>query len=141
MKRTTIAANLILAATMFGSVSAIAQGKVDIGKREYDSNCAVCHGPTGQGNGPYAEYYSGRVPDLTVLAKKNGGVFPMARVYDTIDGEQAVKAHGPRDMPIWGTQYKLRAGEHYVDVPYDPEAYVRARILALAEYIYRLQRK
>jgi hypothetical protein len=35
--------------------------------------------------------------------------------------------------------YRLRAGEHYVDSYYDPEAYVRVRVLALVEYISRLQ--
>ncbi|HSF48517.1 MAG TPA: hypothetical protein VLA73_09165 [Burkholderiales bacterium] len=44
-------------------------------------------------------------------------------------------------MPIWGIEYKAKAAEHYMDVPYDEQAFVRARILALIEYIYRLQAK
>jgi hypothetical protein len=35
----------------------------------------------------------------------------------------------------------MKAGEYYMDVPYDSEAYVRARILALIDYISRLQVK
>jgi hypothetical protein len=65
----------------------------------------------------------------------------MAQVYEVIDGRKEVQAHGPRDMPIWGADYSVKAAEHYVDVPYDPESYVRARILALIEYINRLQAK
>ena len=42
-------------------------------------------------------------------------------------------------MPIWGRDYALAAGEHFVDVPYDANAWVRARILALVDYINRLQ--
>jgi hypothetical protein len=78
-------------------------------------------------------------PDLTQLAKNNGGVFPLSRVYEVIGGAGA--AHGSRDMPIWGQDYKVRAGEYYMEIPYDPEVYVRTRILALVEYIDRLQQR
>ena len=76
-----------------------------------------------------------------MLAKKNNGVFPFSRVYEFIDGTQAVKAHGPREMPIWGADYVVKGAEYYVDVPFNAEIYVRGRILALTEYVYRLQAK
>ena len=44
-------------------------------------------------------------------------------------------------MPSWGLAYRIQAGEHFMDVPYDPEAYVRIRVLSLIEYISRLQAK
>ena len=44
-------------------------------------------------------------------------------------------------MPVWGYEYRVQAAEHYIDAPYDPEVYVRARILSLIDYIYRLQQK
>jgi hypothetical protein len=44
-------------------------------------------------------------------------------------------------MPIWGLDYLAKGGQSYKDVPYDPEVFVRTRILALTEYIYRLQAK
>lgn len=68
-------------------------------------------------------------------------MFPYQRVYEVIDGRQAIGAHGPRDMPIWGARYQTAAAGYYMDVPYDPEAFVRTRIAALAEYVYRLQAK
>ena len=37
--------------------------------------------------------------------------------------------------------YLAKARQSNMDVPYDPEAYVRTRILALTEYVYRLQAK
>jgi hypothetical protein len=83
-------------------------------------------------------------PDLTVLAKKNGGVFPVSRVYEVIDGRQAVAAHGPRDMPIWGNRYRLTAIQEYLqgsDGSYDPDAIVRARILTIIDYLNRIQQK
>lgn len=112
----------------------------DLGKQEYDANCAVCHGLKGKGDGSYGELLKTRASDLTVLSKNNGGVFPVARVYDVIDGRQAVKAHGERDMPIWGRAFIAEAGDHWV-LPGDSEALARARILALIEYISRIQVK
>lgn len=123
------------------STAAFAQaGKVDMGKQEFDASCAVCHGSSGTGNGPFLPYLRSSPPDLTTLAKRNGGVFPVNRVFETIEGGN-VPGHSVRDMPIWGSTYRMQAGEHYVDMPYDPAVYVRSRVLALVEYINRLQVK
>ena len=77
----------------------------DEGKSEYQSSCAACHGEDGKGNGPVSSQLKVPPSDLTVLAKKNNGVFPVKSVYEVIDGRQAVLAHGTRDMPIWGNRY------------------------------------
>ncbi len=129
---------MIVAAT--GVTTAVAADKVDLGKREYESNCIACHGKDLKG-GAYVDFLKVTPPDLTLLSKKNGGVFPLERVYAVIDGRQEVKAHGPRDMPIWGRDYQIKAGEHYVDMNYDPEAFVRGRIFALIDYLNRMQAK
>lgn len=135
---------VFLAAVLLGSsgISFAAEkgDKVDRGKREYDGNCAVCHGAGGKGDGPYREFIS-KIPDLTVLAKNNKGVFPINRVYEVVDGRQVIKAHGTRDMPIWGREYSIAAAEQYRDVDYDQEAFVRTRILSLIDYLYRIQTK
>jgi len=132
------ASTMIFAAT--GVTTAFAADKVDLGKREYDSNCIACHGKDLKG-GAYVDFLKVTPPDLTQLSKKNGGVFPLERVYAVIDGRQEVKAHGPRDMPIWGRDYQIKAGEHYVDMNYDPEAFIRGRIFALIDYLNRMQAK
>jgi mono/diheme cytochrome c family protein len=122
--------------------SSATQG-VDLGKWEYDGYCAVCHGATGKGDGVYAEQLEKGtiVANLTELSKKNNGVFPLARVYETIDGRQQVQAHGTRDMPIWGREYSA-VNSARSPYPYsDNEAFAREKILALTEYIYRLQAK
>jgi mono/diheme cytochrome c family protein len=113
-------------------------GKIDAGKQEFDSNCAVCHASDGKGNGPFSQYLRTTPPDLTTLAKRNGGVLPVKRLTETIEGTN-VPSHTVRDMPIWGSAYRIQAGEYYVDVPYDPTVYVSSRILALVDYIDRLQ--
>lgn len=120
--------------------SAATAGKIDVGREEYRENCLNCHGEAGDGKGPYASLLKTKASDLTVLTKSNNGVFPVSRVYQVIDGREVLSSHGQREMPIWGNAYRVVAGEYYVDVPYNPEVFVRSRILALIEYISRLQK-
>jgi mono/diheme cytochrome c family protein len=136
LDRTKLAALALLAG--FGSAGAAE--RIDVGKSEYEANCILCHGQDLRG-GAYVDFLKATPMDLTQLSRKNGGVFPVARVFDVIDGRQEVKSHGTRDMPIWGRDYQIKAAEHYVDMPYDGEAYVRGRILALIEYLNRMQAK
>lgn len=139
MKTTHLTKWMLLWASALACTTAFAQARTDLGKSEYDGNCAVCHGATGQGGGPYVELLKRSPPDLRTLAQRNGGVFPLARVYESIAGTGV--GHGSRDMPIWGQRYSVKAAEYYVDVNYNQDVYVRARILALAEYLHRLQLK
>ena len=138
----TFTLNVVIAATIAsaGIASALAADKLDLGKYEYESNCVACHGNNLKG-GAYVDFLKVTPPDLTLLSKKNGGTFPLERVYNVIDGRQQVQAHGPREMPIWGRDYQIRAGEFYADSYYDPEAFIRGRILALIDYLNRMQAK
>jgi len=78
--------------------------------------------------------------DLTTMAEKNGGVFPTQRAYEIIDGRQDVKAHGPRAMPVWGRDY--RANTPDIEGYFDRRSTVaHAKILALVDYLFRLQKK
>jgi mono/diheme cytochrome c family protein len=121
------------------ATSALAQPKVDLGKREFDSKCAVCHGTDGKGGGPYAEQLKRALPDLTTMARRNGGVFPVSRTYEAIEG--AGKGHGTRDMPVWGLDYTIQAAEALPELPYNQAVYVRTRIMALLEYLNQIQVK
>lgn len=125
------------------SAAAFAQGAAqttDWGKREFEANCASCHGVNGRGNGPLGELLKRSPPDLTQLVRQNKGVFPMRRLYEVIEGG-GVAAHGTRDMPIWGREYRMQDAQYYLEARgmYDPDALVRARILSLLEYLNRLQ--
>jgi mono/diheme cytochrome c family protein len=131
----------MLIAAALGAATAFAQNEEGFGERGrtlYLHSCAVCHGVSGKGDGPYREFIPA-IPDLTGLAKRNGGVFPVAEVYEIIDGRRDVKAHGQRDMPIWGMQYSVEATEMYGDMRHEQEVLVRNRILHLIEYLYQLQ--
>ncbi len=130
---------LLVAAMMSIAGTTLAASTADVGMREYNAKCASCHGLTGKGDGYYEALLTVRASDLTVITEKNNGVFPVDKVIQAIDGRAGVKAHGSREMPIWGRDYSLEAGERYFDVPFDAEAYVRAKILAVVDYLHRLQ--
>ncbi|MCU9849049.1 hypothetical protein OEZ60_13660 [Defluviimonas sp. WL0024] len=57
-----------------------------------------------------------------------------------IEGSDA-GALGTREMPIWGSRYRLRvnAAQDPNFSPWETEAYVRTRILSLIEYLSTLQ--
>ncbi|MCX7893233.1 MAG: cytochrome c [Burkholderiales bacterium] len=143
MRAATLTA-LVTAGLLAGaSGAALAQGgaKVDFGKREYLANCANCHGLDGKGDGPYKPYLAKSAGDLTTLAKRNQGVFPYYQLIEMIDGRRLPPGHGRPDMPIWGADYLVKSARDYTDVPYDPELYVRGRIMALVDYIQSIQTK
>lgn len=124
------------------SANALADDKQDVGKEEYNAACAVCHGISGKGDGPLKTLMVKRVPDLTVLAKNNKGVFPFDRIYQTIDGrqEREILSHGSREMPVWGQAFSNKGSMYFKEKPpYDTEYFVRGRILALIDYLNRLQ--
>lgn len=129
-----------------GSFAAAADKKLkaDLGKREYENSCALCHGKDGKGTGAINDLLKKSPPDLTTLAKRNKGVFPFDRLYAVIDGREIIRGHGDRDMPAWGDRYSsdsMKAAEYYMDVPYDAEMFARSRILSLIDYLNRIQVK
>ena len=141
MKRLTILS--LSAFLIMGLSGAVFAKDVSLGEAEYQDNCAACHGVKGAGDGPFAEFLKAGTPALTTLSKNNGGVFPVQRVYQAIDGRGGVKSHGPREMPIWGKEYI--AGSVKTHGPFFGEWYgedvLNARILALIDYISTLQEK
>jgi mono/diheme cytochrome c family protein len=69
----------------------------------YKAYCASCHGVGGKGNGPMAAWLKVQPSDLTRIAARNGGDFPLTRVERVISGEQTLPSgHGTRLMPVWG---------------------------------------
>ena len=108
------------------------------GEAEYIVSCAVCHGRTGEGDGPLAEELRTAPPNLTLLSQSNGGEFPYWKVFALIDGRLVVPGHGTRDMPVWGREFL--AGDEATYGPRGGEAATQERIHALAEYLASLQR-
>lgn len=134
----------LAASVLYAADSAPKVANPDMGKAEFMDRCAACHGRQADGRGAVVDYLKHIPADLTALSKNNKGVFPAEQVYSVIDGRKLVKAHGERDMPVWGSRYSAentRAAEYYPDTPYDMEMYTRARISALVDYIHRMQAK
>jgi mono/diheme cytochrome c family protein len=50
------------------------------GSALYRAYCAVCHGSETRGSGPMAKPLKKAPTDLTRIAARNGGAFPLARV-------------------------------------------------------------
>jgi mono/diheme cytochrome c family protein len=141
---------LIIAGLTAGFAGATQAEDFDIGKWEFQSSCASCHGTDGKGKGPVSGQLKVPPSDLTILAKNNNSVFPTNAVYETIYGSKTVAAHGTREMPIWGERFNpIVKLPHNVDPSYwtmagpeqRPEVVVRARILAVIDYLSRIQQK
>lgn len=73
----------------------------------YKFYCSNCHGVTAHGSGAVSPLRL-PAPDLTALARQNGGVFPRERVRESITfGPRVAQRgeHGTADMPVWGTVF------------------------------------
>lgn len=96
------------------------------------SYCAVCHGKAADGRGPMASILKTHVPDLTLIARRNGGVFPFTSVAKRIDGTQSVGlGHGTSEMPIWGPLFS--------QVTTDRD-FGKVRVYNLTKYLQSLQK-
>jgi mono/diheme cytochrome c family protein len=104
------------------------------GRDLFDFYCATCHGRDAKGDGPVAAALKARPPDLTRLARNNGGAFPRQRVemFVTHDGGVLAQAHGTSDMPVWGPVFR----------GLDPsDTLVKVRIANVVDYIGSIQAK
>jgi mono/diheme cytochrome c family protein len=94
------------------------------GARLYAAYCASCHGVDGKGDGPLVQVLVAKPANLTRLAERYGSPLPVDPLAAFIDGRRDVKAHGPREMPVWGEQ--LYRGEPGKSPPPDsPSGSVR----------------
>ena len=107
---------------------------VPSGEDLYARNCAACHGPAAEGDGPVASVMTMNVPNLRGLAERNNGQFPGRSVRQYIDGRRASKAHGDRYMPVWGTEFRLMEGGDRL-----ANDAAEAKISALTNFIASIQ--
>ena len=71
------------------------------GRVSFRLYCASCHGVDAKGNGNVAKYLKVQPADLTRIEERYGE-WPEERLYEIIDGREEVRAHGRREMPVWG---------------------------------------
>lgn len=132
---------IVLSLVLLMAESALAQRSGGSGRWDYMNNCASCHGVAGRGDGPLVRYLVTPPKDLSLLAQRNGGVFPRDRLTGMIDGRKSpdIGPHGSREMPIWGNtfvEYFTQAGgSHQL-----AEGAVRQRIQDLVAYLELMQK-
>ena len=107
----------------------------DVGRDQFQRYCSACHGPEGKGDGPFVPYLKTPPPDLTTLAKRNGGKFPDIKVADIVDGRTAMPAHGTGEMPIWGQRFGQTMKSPMTG------AAVRGEIALFVAYLRSIQQK
>jgi mono/diheme cytochrome c family protein len=105
------------------------------GKEMYVQYCSSCHGQDGRGSGAVSAFLKVKVPDLTLLKKKNKGIYPMEQVMFAIDGRRKLRTHDDPKMPVWGEIFSAEVKD-----PKSTEVTVKAREKAIAEYVATLQR-
>lgn len=131
-------------------------------------NCAQCHGADAKGDGPRSAALRTKPADLTLLARKNNGVFDAGAIYQLIDGrEPGSRPHLSADMPIWGCRHRAPAPvkrhvrKHYrpppplappaveqkdsptwqslLDLSCDSDQVITDRLLSIIGYLSRIQ--
>jgi len=122
---------LLVCVLLISSATAAETTVVKRGRQIYLQNCVACHGLTGRGDGPLAHTLTTPPTNLRLLSDLYGNPLPEDRVARVIDGRAEVKAHGPRDMPVWGERF-------YSETP-GGERHVKARIAALVAYLQSIQ--
>ena len=98
----------------------------------YPRYCATCHGVSARGDGPLAADLRVPVPDLTTIAARSRGTFPVERVQKIITNGENLRGHGSADMPAWGDVFKRTTG---IDGATPDQA-----IRNLTHYLWSLQR-
>ena len=119
-----------------GAGSASAQ--VDVGRNLFVENCAACHGVKAEGNGPASSNIDGGVPDLTLIARRNGDEFPLVETMSFIDGYTRPSSYSPA-MPkfsevLFSSPMVLYDTGDGIPTP-TPSA-----LVALVEYLQSIQR-
>ena len=109
-------------------------GSGSMGRRLFERYCSACHGLDGRGQGPVALALRTPPADLTRIAKRRGGQFPVDEIAAYIDGRAGVRAHGSRDMPVWGERFSEEVGGGS-----SGEEVVHGNLLILMHYLQSLQ--
>ena len=138
--RKSVCVPAVLALATLGMVATSAAGEeptvADVGRGVFERYCSGCHGVGGKGDGSFVKYLKAPPPDLTMLAKRNGGTFPDTKVAALIDGREPNAGHGTSDMPIWGERFGSSA-------PNSPAkgASIRGEEILLVAYLRSIQQK
>ena len=110
------------------------------GAQMFKEYCAVCHGPSGKGDGPVATALKVPPPDLTTLAQRHDGKFPDDYVSNVLKNGVQNPAHGSGEMPVWGPIFDTM-NRWKTLCPGMDETPVTLRIANLTNYLKSIQKK
>ncbi|HML29497.1 MAG TPA: hypothetical protein PKE16_11800 [Hyphomicrobium sp.] len=79
-------------------------GPASAGEATYMTYCALCHG-VGTGSGMFSDALKKPAPALTKIAKRNGGMFPRARV-EAIIRDGGITGHGTMRLLAWEKYFR-----------------------------------
>jgi len=169
--RMILTRTLIFAFTTAAVIAMIPHARpqnADQGQIQFLLNCAGCHGTDAKGSGPMSAKLDTKPADLTVLAKRNHGLFDAGAVYQMIDGRNARLSHHSAEMPILGCRHQsplptlpattkpkqkipkrilsqMKPHENeldsLLDLPCDSDPAIRERLLAIVSYLSLVQEK
>src|SRR5262245_10301373 len=105
------------------------------GAQLYERFCASCHGDKGEGDGVVAASFNIIVPDLTRIARRQGGVFPEEQIKRIIDGRKTLPPHGAREMPVWGFEFYVQNAKQA-----DPQRATEQMVARLTDYLRSIQK-
>jgi mono/diheme cytochrome c family protein len=107
---------------------------VPTGAEDFAAYCAGCHGATGIGNGPEAAGLPQKPANLTTIAARNGGSFPMTRVMAQIWGyAQEDGRVMPRFAPLLDSNMVLFDSGDGIQTP------TPLRLVQLGQYVASIQ--
>ena len=102
-----------LAGQVLAGSSASQNNQGSIGETTYLAYCALCHG-IGGAPGMFADALKKAAPDLTELAKRNGGRFPDEKVSEIIrDG--GIGGHGTMRLLSWEKYFRRDSSAERAD--------------------------
>ncbi|EEW25115.1 cytochrome c family protein [Rhodobacter ferrooxidans] len=105
------------------------------GAEDFVAYCAACHGTTGVGDGEVAATMPKPPANLTRIAARNGGQFPMARVMSKIWGyAQKDGVVMPQFSPLLDSDLVLFDSGDGIQTP------TPLRLVQLAEHLKTLQK-
>jgi len=110
------------------------------GAQMFKEYCAVCHGPSGKGDGPVATALKVPPPDLTTLARRHDGKFTDDYVSNVLKNGVRNPAHGSGEMPVWGPIFDTM-NRWKALCPGMDEIPVTLRITNLTNYLKSIQKK
>lgn len=124
------------AAAALLALHACAPTTANTGRAIYVDKCSVCHGVSGKGDGELTSEPGTKPPDLTRIAARRDGIWPMLDVMNIIDGYSTRYLPGT-EMPIYDEF--LEGNLVTFDTGNGAQQRTPAGLLAIARYLETIQ--